>query len=130
MSKYNLKFVKPVASLILGATVVFGAVTTTQFEADAAQSYKISHGKLVNVSNGKVVKGFKTFKGKLYKNGKLYAGVKGNVYYKNGKKATGNYKGIYYVNGKVFTGVDSKSGKYYIKGKVAKGLIIYKDKLY
>ncbi|WP_397537187.1 bifunctional metallophosphatase/5'-nucleotidase [Rummeliibacillus pycnus] len=130
MGKYNLRFVKPVASLVLGSAVILGAVSTTQVEADAASSYKISHGKLVDKATGKVVKGFKSFNSKLYKNGKLYTGIKGNIYYKNGKKGTGKYKEIYYVKGKVFTGIDSKSGKYYVKGKVNKGLAVYKDKLY
>ncbi|MGG0658370.1 bifunctional metallophosphatase/5'-nucleotidase [Rummeliibacillus pycnus] len=127
---YNMKFVKPVASLILGSAVILGAISATQVEVDAASSYKISHGKLVAKSSGKVVKGFKTFNGKLYKNGKLYTGLKGHVYYINGKVGTGTYKGIYYVKGKVFTGVDSKSGKFYVKGKVNKGLTLYNGKLY
>lgn len=130
MKKYNLKFVKPVASLILGSAVIVGSLSTIEIEADASSNYKIVDGKLVKKSNGKVVQGFKTFNGKLYKNGKLYTGLKGKTYYKNGKKATGKYKGIYYVKGKVFTGIDSKSGKYYVNGKINKGLSIYNGKLY
>ncbi|WP_244951005.1 bifunctional metallophosphatase/5'-nucleotidase [Rummeliibacillus suwonensis] len=144
---YNLKRVNPLASLILGSAVIFGTISTTQLEVDAASRYKISHNKLVQKSNGKVVKGFKLFKGKLYKNGKLYKGLKGNVYYKNGKKGTGKYKGIYYSNGKPYTGIVKQTGKYYkngkpytgivektgklyVKGKVNHGLVLYKGNLY
>lgn len=130
MGNYRLKFVKPVAAFILGSVVLLGAVGTTQLEADAASKYKISDGKLVQKSNGKVVKGYKTFKDKLYKNGKLYTGLKSKVYFKKGIKATGKYKGIYYKKGKAFTGIEPKTGKYYLKGKVNKGLAIYKGKLY
>lgn len=130
MEKYNLKFVKPVASLILGSAVIIGSLSTIEIEANASSNYKIVDGNLVKKSNGKVVQGFKTFKGKLYKNGKLYTGLKGKTYYKTGEMATGKYKGIYYVKGKVFTGIDSKSGKYYVNGKVNKGLSIYNGKLY
>ncbi len=127
---YNLKFVKPVASLILGSTLLVGAVITTPADVNAAADYKISNGKLVKKSNGKVVKGYKFYNNKLYKNGNLYTGVKGSVYYKNGKKATGKYKGIYYVKGKPYTGIGKKTGKLYVKGKLNTVLTLYKDKLY
>lgn len=128
---YNMKFVKPVASLILGSTLLVGAVITTPVDVDAAASdYKISQGKLVKKSNGKVVKGYKFYNSKLYKNGNLYTGLKGSVYYKNGKKGTSKYKGIYYVKGKPYTGIVKNTGKLYIKGKLNTVLSLYKDKLY
>lgn len=131
MKRYNLKFVKPMTSIILGTSLLLGTVSATApLTAEAVKAYQVLDGKLVEKSTGKVAKGFKTFQNKLYKDGKLYTGLKGHVYYKNGVKGTGKYKGVYFVNGKAFTGIDSKTGKYYVKGKLNKGLAVYKNNLY
>lgn len=119
MGKFNLKFVKPVASLAIGAAVLTGsfAVTGATDTASAATAtYKLSKtGKLVSAKTGKVVKGYKTYKSVLYKDGKKFTGVYNKTYYKSGKKATGTYKNVYYKTGKAFTGVANKT--YYKAGK-------------
>lgn len=119
MAKHNYKFVKPAASLILGATVLIGSLATTE-SADAASSkYQVSNSKLVVKKTGKSVKGYKQYNSKLYKDGKLYTGLKGGIYYKGGKKGTAKYKGVYYSKGRAYTGL--KNNTYYKEGKVATG---------
>jgi|GEM_PF-1104209 len=119
MEKRNYKFVKPAASLILGATVLIGSLATSESVDAASSKYQVSNSKLVVKKTGKTVKGYKQFNSKLYKDGKLYTGLKGGIYYKNGKKGTAKYKGVYYSKGKAFTGL--KSNTYYKNGKVATG---------
>ncbi|MGE7769325.1 pectate lyase-like adhesive domain-containing protein [Viridibacillus arvi] len=126
MGNRNLKFVKPIASIILGAAVMTTAIGGTPNNVEAASNYKVSNGKLISKTTGKSVKGTKTYKGKVYKNGKLLNGLKSGVYYNKGKKASGTYKGKYYSKGKVYSGV--KSGVYYKSGAKATGT--YKNKYY
>ncbi|MEX3621514.1 hypothetical protein [Viridibacillus arvi] len=126
MGKYSLKFIKPLVTLTLGAAIITGAVVGVSEEALAEAKYKISNGLLVSKTNGKVVDGTVTYKGKVYKKGKLLTGTKGNVYYKSGKRATGSYKGKYYLKGKLFTGI--ANGTYYKSGKKATG--VYKGIYY
>ncbi|MFJ9463465.1 hypothetical protein [Viridibacillus arvi] len=126
MGKYSLKFIKPLVTLTLGAAIITGAVVGVSEEASAEAKYKISNGLLVSKTNGKVVDGTVTYKGKVYKKGKLLTGTKGNVYYKSGKRATGSYKGKYYLKGKLFTGI--ANGTYYKSGKKATG--VYKGIYY
>ncbi|AMW98474.1 hypothetical protein [Rummeliibacillus stabekisii] len=54
--------------------------------ANGAAKYKIIHSKLVYAKTEKVVKGYKSYKGKFYKNGILYNGRNNNVCYKKGVK--------------------------------------------
>ncbi|OMC87105.1 hypothetical protein BK137_20840, partial [Viridibacillus arenosi] len=137
MGKYNLRFIKPLLSLSLGAAIITGAVVGGAEDASAATNYKISNGILVFKATKKVVKGTVTYKGKVYKNGELFTGTKGNTYYKKGKKATGIYKERYYLKGKIYSGIASgiyyKNGKkatgtykgtYYLKGKAYTGLVV------
>ncbi|MEX3621511.1 pectate lyase-like adhesive domain-containing protein [Viridibacillus arvi] len=126
MGNRNLKFVKPIASIILGAAVMTTAIVGTPNNVEAASNYKVSNGKLISKTTGKSVKGTKTYKGKVFKNGKLLNGLKSGVYYNKGKKASGTYKGKYYSKGKVYSGV--KSGIYYKSGAKATGT--YKNKYY
>ncbi|MFF3100934.1 pectate lyase-like adhesive domain-containing protein [Viridibacillus arvi] len=126
MGNRNLKFVKPIASIILGAAVMTTAIVGTPNNVEAASNYKVSNGKLISKTTGKSVKGTKIYKGKVYKNGKLLNGLKSGVYYNKGKKASGTYKGKYYSKGKVYSGV--KSGIYYKSGTKATGT--YKNKYY
>ncbi|MBK3497132.1 hypothetical protein JFL43_20310 [Viridibacillus sp. YIM B01967] len=122
MGKFNLKFVKPVASLAIGAAVLTGsfAVTGATDTASAkAATVKVSKGKLVTAKTGKVVKGYKTYKSVLYKDGKKFSGVYKNTYYKTGKKATALYKGTYYKSGKKGTGL--YKNVYYKNGKKGDG---------
>ncbi|MGE7622038.1 hypothetical protein ACQKMD_02935 [Viridibacillus sp. NPDC096237] len=137
MGKYNLRFIKPLISLSLGAAIITGAVVGGAEDASAATNYKISNGILVFKATKKVVKGTVTYKGKVYKNGELFTGTKGNTYYKNGKKATGIYKGRYYLKGKIYSGIANSiyykngskatgtyKGTYYLKGKAYTGLVV------
>ncbi|OMC89217.1 hypothetical protein BK128_04650 [Viridibacillus sp. FSL H7-0596] len=137
MQKNNLKQVKALTSVALGAVLLTStiAVPINSVEAASSSNYKVSKGRLISKLTGKVVKGTKTFKGKVYKDGKTLTGLKAGVFYKSGKKATGTYKGKYYSNGKVYTGVKNNiyfkagakatgiyKGMYYSKGKVYTGL--------
>ncbi|KOO49673.1 hypothetical protein [Viridibacillus arvi] len=137
MQKYNLKQVKALASVALGAVLLTStiALPVNSVEAASSSNYKVSKGRLISKLTGKVVKGTKTFKGKVYKDGKTLTGLKVGVFYKSGKKATGTYKGKYYANGIVYTGVKNNiyfkagakatgiyKGMYYSKGKVFTGL--------
>lgn len=148
MTNYKLKFVKSAAALALGASVITSAVVAGDVSASAKTTYKVSKGKLVNAKTKKAIKGYKsyksvlykdgkkftgTYKGKYYKSGKLFTGTTsyGN-YYKNGVKFTGKTsKGTYYKNGKKFNGTTSY-GYYYINGKRAEGIVVVKgvDVLY
>ncbi|QOV10424.1 hypothetical protein [Viridibacillus arvi] len=154
MGKFNLKFVKPVASLAIGAAVLTGSFAVTGAADTAfakAATVKVSKGKLVSAKSGKAVKGYKSYKGVLYKNGKKFTGLYKNTYYKSGKKGTGLYKNVYYKagkkgsgwvgsgsskkwyqDGKLLTGLGKNSGKLFIKGKYANGIQTYKgvEKLY
>ncbi|MGE7922874.1 hypothetical protein ACQKND_06785 [Viridibacillus arvi] len=154
MGKFNLKFVKPVASLAIGAAVLTGSFAVTGAADTAfakAATVKVSKGKLVSAKSGKAVKGYKSYKGILYKNGKKFTGLYKNTYYKSGKKGTGLYKNVYYKagkkgsgwvgsgsskkwyqDGKLLTGLGKNSGKLFIKGKYANGIVTYKgvEKLY
>lgn len=154
MGKFNLKFVKPVASLAIGAAVLTGSFAVSGAADTAfakAATVKVSKGKLVSAKSGKAVKGYKSYKGILYKNGKKFTGLYKNTYYKTGKKGTGLYKNVYYKagkkgsgwvgsgsskkwyqDGKLLTGLGKNSGKLFIKGKYANGIVTYKgvEKLY
>ncbi|WP_010286903.1 immunoglobulin-like domain-containing protein [Kurthia massiliensis] len=114
----NAKFVKTAAAVALGTSVVATAVAPS---ASAATTYKIKSGKLVNAKTGKVVKGFKTFKKVLYKNGKKYTGTRSGKYYKKGVLSTGTYKGVKYQKGLKFTGISKADGKFYKNGVVGTG---------
>lgn len=63
------------------ATAIAVLCATTATTAHAASTVKLQHGKLVTVSNGKIVKGYKVYKQKLYYNGQL---AKGRVKYGKG----------------------------------------------
>ena len=154
MVKYTLK---PASAAVLSSALVLSSLTGLATTADAAtkvknvtSSAKIKKGKLVKKSDGKIIKGYASYKGVIYKNGKKFKGLLKKRYYNNGKKATGIYKskyykngslgtgtyknnyykkgslftgklkGVYYQKGKVFTGVTSK-GNYYKKGKLGTG---------
>jgi trimeric autotransporter adhesin len=113
----NAKFVKTAAAVALGTSVVATAVAPS---ASAATTYKIKSGKLVNAKTGKVIKGYKTYKSVLYKDGKKYTGLRSGKYYKAGVLATGTYKGVKYKKGAKFTGV-STNGKFYKNGVLGTG---------
>ncbi|ETT87932.1 hypothetical protein MKZ08_19090 [Viridibacillus sp. FSL R5-0477] len=150
MGKFRLKFVKPVASFAIGAAILTGSFAVTEDTNTAfakSATVTITKGKLVSVNTGKAVKGYKSFKGVLYKDGKKFTGLYKKTYYKAGIKGTGLYKNVYYnagkkgnglfgkklyQNGKEFTGIESASGKLYVKGTVANGVVLYQGtkKLY
>ncbi|MGG0657733.1 immunoglobulin-like domain-containing protein [Rummeliibacillus pycnus] len=145
MTNYKMKFVKSATALVLGASVITSAVVAADTTASAKTTYKVSKGKLVDAKTKKAVKGYKsyksvlykdgkaytgTYKGKYYKSGKLFTGLVSKTYYKNGVKATATYKGVYYKAGKAFTGTTSY-GNYYkdgvrFTGKTSNGTY-YKD---
>ncbi|WP_146549752.1 hypothetical protein [Rummeliibacillus suwonensis] len=123
----NFKFVKSATAAVLGASVLTTAVVVPGADASAKTTYKVNkNGTLVNAKTNKAVKGYKTYKGKLYKNGKKFTGkTSSGVYYVKGKKFTGKTKyGYYYVNGKRFTGT-TKYGYYYVNGKRFNGKTKY-----
>ncbi|MEK4093758.1 hypothetical protein [Viridibacillus sp. FSL H8-0110] len=129
MVNNKLKLVKSATAFVIGAAVLTGsfaaAGSDTAF-AKSSTSVKVSNGKLVYKSTGKVVKGYKTYNKALYKDGKKLTGLYKKTYYKAGKKATGTYKSVYYKAGKAFTGVTNKT--YYKAGKKATGT--YKNVYY
>lgn len=47
MAKHNYKFVKPAASIILGATVLIGSLATSESVDAASSKYQVSNSKLV-----------------------------------------------------------------------------------
>ncbi|MBO2535670.1 Ig-like domain-containing protein [Rummeliibacillus suwonensis] len=123
----NFKFVKSATAAVLGASVLTTAVVVPGADASAKTTYKVNkNGTLVNAKTNKAVKGYKTYKGKLYKNGKKFTGKTSyGTYYVKGKKFTGKTKyGYYYVNGKRFTGT-TKYGYYYVNGKRFNGKTKY-----
>lgn len=128
----NYKFVKPAAACVIGASLLTTSMILPVVDVSAKTAYKVnSKGKLVNAKTNKVVKGYKTYKGKLYKDGKKFTGIyKKKFYYKKGVKATGTYKGAYYSKGikKVTTGL--YKGKFYKNGALNVGLTLYKGKYY
>lgn len=121
----NLKLVKSATALVLGASVLTSAVAVSGTDASAKTTYKVTKkGTLVNAKTNKAVKGYKSYKGKLYKNGKKLTGTYKSVFYKSGVKFTGTYNKKYYVKGKLFTGKTSKN-VYYKKGVKFTGVTSY-----
>lgn len=121
----NLKLVKSATALVLGASVLTSAVAVSGTDASAKTTYKVNKkGTLVNAKTNKTVKGYKSYKGKLYKNGKKLTGTYKSVFYKSGVKFTGTYNKKYYVKGKLFTGKTSKN-VYYKKGVKFTGVTSY-----
>ncbi|MEB6112910.1 toxin Cry1Ac domain D-VI-related protein [Kurthia gibsonii] len=138
MVKYKLK---PLATAALSSALIVSSLSGFATTADAAtkvqkvKNVKIKKGKLVKKSNGKVIKGYVSYKGVIYKDGKVFTGVLNKAYYKKGKKATGLYKSKYYKNGALGTGIyknhyykagslgtGTYKGKKYAKGKLFTGL--------
>lgn len=112
----NLKLVKSATALVLGASVLTSAVAVSGTDASAKTTYKVTKGGyLVYAKSNNKVSGYKSYKGKLYKNGKKFTGLYKGKYYKSGSKATGTYKSKYYKAGTLFTG-KTASGVYYVKG--------------
>lgn len=113
---------KKITSVVLAATLATSVLSTTNIESfAAAKSVKVKNGKLVD-NKGKKVKGYKTYKGVLYKDGKKFKGVYKGKFYSKGSLASGTYKGVKYRKGNVFTGKSIVDGKYYSVGGVANGV--------
>ncbi len=115
MSHY--KITKTATALIIGASVLTSSVVGSGANAFAKTTYKVTKkGTLVNAKTNQTIKGYKSYNGILYKNGKAFTGIYKKKYYKAGIKKTGTYKGAYYVKGvyKVTTG--TYAGAYYVKG--------------
>lgn len=150
MKKNHIKLIA--ATVLTTSLLSFGLTMTV----DAAtkipkvdQTATLKKGKLVKKSSGKTIKNYASFKGTIYKNGKVYSGIlnkklyaKGylfsglhnKLYYKNGMKATGTHKGKYYSKGTIANGVFAKTyyknglkatakynGVYYRNGKAYSG---------
>lgn len=129
------KIVKSAAAVALVAS----AVTAVAPGASAA-SYKVNaKDQLVSSSTGKLVKGWKVFGGKLYKNGKLAPakkykiigkGAAQRLYYgptlKKGYK-TANSKALLFKDGKLADGWKQagKNERLYKNGKLDKGYTVY-----
>lgn len=130
------KFVKSAAAVALTASVVATAVAP---QASAA-AYKVNKkDQLVSSTTGKLVKGWKVFGGKLYKNGKLApakkykiigTGAAQRLYYgptlKKGYK-TANSKALLFKDGKLADGWKQagKNERLYKNGKLDKGYTVY-----
>ncbi|WP_397537117.1 hypothetical protein [Rummeliibacillus pycnus] len=113
----HFKLAKTATALLLGASVLTTSVIVPGADASAKTTYKMTKsGTLVNAKTNKLIKGYKSYYGVLFKDGKSFTGVYNKSYYKNGVKATGTYKGAYYVKGvkKVTTG--TYAGAYYLNG--------------
>lgn len=152
---------RKLTALALSATMLASTVAVaTPGAASAKATYKVVNGKLVDAKTKKVVKGYKTYKNKLYKDGKLFTGIYKETYYKKGKKASYWYNGIYYHQGKPYTGYSGqqklrfkdgepltglysnilfedgkrfkgwKDDKYYTNGKLANGNVTINGKVY
>ncbi|MGG1397303.1 immunoglobulin-like domain-containing protein [Bacillus salipaludis] len=131
MKNYKSKFVKIAVALLLVVSVLTAAVVIDAPVAGAQTTYKVSHNKLINAKTKKVVKGYKTYKNKLYKDGKLYTGVYHSITYYKGNKFTGLKKGKLYKSGKLVSTYTLYKGKLYKKGgALNKGRVVYKGKLY
>lgn len=129
------KIVKSAAAVALVAS----AVTAVAPGASAA-SYKVNaKDQLVSSSTGKLIKGWKVFGGKLYKNGKLAPakkykiigkGAAQRLYYgptlKKGYK-TANSKALLFKDGKLADGWKQagKNERLYKNGKLDKGYTVY-----
>ena len=125
MENYHLKFVKPLTSIALVAALLSN--TSTLFPATTAvaksSDLKVSKGRLISKSTKKLKKGIVTYKGKLYKDGKLLTGIYKTILYLSGKKATSWYgtgkNRKWYENGRLLTGFGKNTGRLFISGKVA-----------
>ena len=71
--------------LLISSTGVL-SIYGKDINVNAVAKYKIIHSKLVYAKTKKVVKGYKSYKGKLYRNGILFSGRSKNVCYKKGLK--------------------------------------------
>lgn len=132
----NNKIIKSAAAVALTASVV---ATAAAPQASAA-AYKVNKkDQLVSSSTGKLVKGWKVFGGKLYKNGKLAPakkykiigkGAAQRLYYgptlKKGYK-TANSKTLLFKDGKLADGWKQagKNERLYKNGKLDKGYTVY-----
>ncbi|RUS55612.1 hypothetical protein QI30_11880 [Kurthia sp. 3B1D] len=129
------KIIKSAAAVALTASVV-----ATAAPGASAASYKTNaKDQLVHTSTGKLVKGWKVFGGKLYKNGKLApakkykiigTGAAQKLFYgptlKKGYK-TANSKTLLFKDGKLADGWKQagKNERLYKNGKLDKGYTVY-----
>ncbi|MFD2868361.1 bifunctional metallophosphatase/5'-nucleotidase [Kurthia populi] len=151
---------KQLTAIALSTAMFTSAIAMAPGVTNAKTTYKIVNGKLVDVKTKKVVKGYKTYNGKLYKDGKLFKGIYKNTYYNKGKKASYWYNDVYYHQGKPYTGYSGqqklrfkdglpltgeynkilfedgkrfngwKDSKYYLKGHLANGNVTINGKTY
>lgn len=151
---------KRLTAIALSTAMFTSAIAMAPGVTNAKTTYKIVNGKLVDVKTKKVVKGYKTYNGKLYKDGKLFKGIYKNTYYNKGKKASYWYNDVYYHQGKPYTGYSGqqklrfkdglpltgeynkilfedgkrfngwKDSKYYLKGHLANGNVTINGKTY
>jgi len=151
---------KQLTAIVLSTAMFTSAIAMAPGVTNAKTTYKIVNGKLVDVKTKKVVKGYKTYNGKLYKDGKLFKGIYKNTYYNKGKKASYWYNDVYYHQGKPYTGYSGqqklrfkdglpltgeynkilfedgkrfngwKDSKYYLKGHLANGNVTINGKTY
>lgn len=105
---------KIVCSISVITLMLSSGVTAEAAIKKAPKNVKVKSGKLLYKSTNKVVKGYVTYKSRVYKDGKLFTGITGNTYYKKGQRGNGVYKNKLYKNGKLYTG--KLSGKRYEKG--------------
>lgn len=108
-----MKIFSKAAALTLAATMALGIFAGMRVEADAKEKIKTvkkadstkKNNKLVNKKTGKVIKGYVTYDGKLYKDGVIFKGTVNGITYSAGKKATGIASdGLLYVNGEANEG--------------------------
>lgn len=106
---------KKIVCIISAITLILSSgVTAEAAIKKAPKNVKVKSGKLLYKSTNKVVKGYVTYKSRVYKDGKLFTGITAQTYYKKGQKGSGIYKNKLYKNGKLYTG--TLSGQRYEKG--------------
>ena len=139
MVQYKLKILATTAlssALIVSTLSGFTTSVEAATKVQKAKDVKFKKGKLVKKSNGKVIKGYVSYKGVIYKDGNTFTGILNKYYFKKGKKATGLYNSKYYKNGSLGTGIYKKhyyksgifgtgtyKSKKYSKGKLLTGLL-------
>ena len=121
---------KQLTAIALSTTMFVSAVAIAPGVTNAKTTYKIVNGKLVNAKTKKVVKGYKTYQNKLYKDGKLFKGLYKDTYYNKGKKASYWYKKVYYHQGKPYTGYSGQQKLRFKDGEPVTGVynkILFED---
>lgn len=124
MGLYKHLSLVALSGTLLTTTCIF----TESSVSHAKSAFTVKNGKLVYVFNHKIVKGYATYKKKMYKNGRLFTGKHNYLRYKNGVLFNGFYKGKLFKKGYPLDGF--YKGKLYDSGKLMSDIGEYKGKRY